>query len=254
MNDGEAKALADEFLARVEDSGVWAELFDVLPDVYLFVKDRRHRFVRVNRSELALHGCVREAEILGRTDFDFHPPALAAQYVEEDRKVMESGRPLLNQVWLVRSADGTPRWYLSSKFPVRGRRNAVIGVAGVMRPYDRVGEAPGDYQRLTRVCEHVLAHYGDRITVDQMAAQAHLSYSQLQREFRRLFGMSLGHYLLRVRLIMARRRLETTLEAVGEIALECGFYDQSHFTKAFRAATGLKPLDYRRRFARANFQ
>jgi PAS domain S-box-containing protein len=254
MNDGDAKALAGEFLARVEDPGVWAELFDVLPDVYLFVKDRRHRFVRVNRSELALHGCTQEAEILGRTDFDFHPPALAAQYVEEDRKVMESGRPLLNQVWLVRSADGTPRWYLSSKFPVRGRRNAVIGVAGVMRPYDRVGEAPGDYQRLTRVCEHVLAHYGDRITVGQMAAQAHLSSSQLQREFRRLFGMSLGHYLLRVRLIMARRRLETTLEAVGEIALECGFYDQSHFTKAFRAATGLKPLEYRRRFARANFQ
>jgi AraC-like DNA-binding protein len=253
MKATETKGLTAEFLSRVEDPGVWTQLFDVLPDVYFFVKDRRHRFVRVNQSELRLHGCADETEIIGRTDFDFHPPALAAQYVDEDRRVMVSGRPLLNQVWLVRSADGTPRWYLSSKFPVHGRRNAVIGVAGVMRPYDHAGQAPGDYQRLTRVCEHVLAHYGDRITVGQMAAQAHLSTSQLQREFRRLFGMSLGHYLLRVRLIMARRRLETTSEAVGEIALDCGFYDQSHFTKAFRAATGLKPLDYRRRFGRAVF-
>lgn len=250
MNMHEGKELAADFWSKVDDPGVWAQFFDVLPDVYLFVKDRRHRFVRVNRSELALHGCTDETQILGRSDFDFHPPALAAQYVEEDRRVMESGRPLLNQVWLVRSADGTPRWYLSSKFPLRGRRRVVIGVAGVMRPYDRAGQAPGDYQRLTRVCEHVLAHYGERITVGQLAARAHLSASQLQREFRRLFGMSLGHYLLRVRLIMARRRLEDTSAAVGEIALECGFYDQSHFTKAFRAATGLKPLDYRRRFAR----
>lgn len=253
MNGPETRAIATKFFEGVEDAGVWAQLFDVLPDVYLFVKDRRHRFVRANRSELTLHGCENETEILGRTDFDFHPPALAAQYVEEDRHVMESGRPLLNQVWLVRSADGTPRWYLSSKFPVRGRRKTIIGVAGVMRPYDRAGEAPGDYQRMTRVCEHVLAHYGDRITIGQMAERAHLSSSQLQREFRRLFGMSLGHYLLRVRLIMARRRLEATSEAVGEIALDCGFYDQSHFTKAFRVATGLKPLEYRRRFARPTF-
>src|SRR3954467_2312903 len=105
MNKPEARAIARKFLEGVEDAGVWAQLFDVLPDVYLFVKDRRHRFVRANRSELALHGCENETEILGRTDFDFHPPALAAQYVEEDRHVMESGRPLLNQVWLVRSAD-----------------------------------------------------------------------------------------------------------------------------------------------------
>jgi AraC-like DNA-binding protein len=186
--------------------------------------------------------------MIGRTDFDFHPPALAAQYVEEDRRVMESGRPLVNQVWLVRSADGTPRWYVSSKFPVPGPGGAVQGVAGVMRPYDHAGTAPGDYQRLTRACEYVLAHYAEPIAVGDLARRAHLSESQLQREFRRLFGMSLGAYLLRVRLIMARRRLEASSDPVGRIALECGFYDQSHFTRAFRAETGLRPLEYRRRF------
>ena len=35
----------------------------------------------------------------------------------------------------------------------------------------------------------------------------------------------------------------------GQIALDCGFYDQSHFNRAFRAATGLRPLEYRKRFA-----
>jgi AraC-like DNA-binding protein len=56
-----------------------------------------------------------------------------------------------------------------------------------------------------------------------------------------------GDYILRLRLLMARRRLRTTTDAVGRIATECGFYDQAHFTRAFRKYTGQTPLDYRRR-------
>jgi AraC-like DNA-binding protein len=186
--------------------------------------------------------------MVGKTDFDFNPPALAAQYVEEDRRVMKSGRPLIDQVWLVQSADGMPRWYLSSKYPLFNDEGEVIGLAGVMRPYDQAGESPGEYQRLTAVCEYVLTHYSEAISVSDLAELAHLSVSQLQREFRRLFGMTPSDYLLRVRLLMARRKLEETLLSAGRIALECGFYDQSHFNRAFRAATGLSPLAYRRRF------
>lgn len=238
-----------DFFRRVSNPAVFTELFDVLPHIFLFVKDRRHRYVRVNRALLALHGCREEAEMLGRTDFDFNPPTLAAQYVDEDRRVLSTRRPLIDQVWLVQSADGMPRWYISSKFPLLGPRGAVIGLAGVMRLYDHAGSAPGDYRRLTRACEYVLAHYAHPIAIADLASRAHLSASQLQREFRRLFGMNPGDYILRVRLLIARRQLEESSTPVGQIALDCGFYDQSHFTRAFRAATGLSPLAYRRRFA-----
>jgi AraC-like DNA-binding protein len=173
----------------------------------------------------------------------------AAQYIDEDRRVMKSRRPLPDQVWLVRSADGMPRWYYSTKLPLVDRRGAVIGIAGVLRPYEHAGDAPGDYHRLTPVCEYALAHYGEAITIGDLAARAHLSVSQLQREFQRLFGMSPTDYLLRVRLLMARQALEQSAAPAGQVALDCGFYDQSHFNRAFRAATGLRPLEYRRRFA-----
>jgi PAS domain-containing protein len=55
-------------------------LVDVLPDVFLFVKDRASRFVRANRAFLVMHGCRSNADVVGRTDHDFHPPALATQY------------------------------------------------------------------------------------------------------------------------------------------------------------------------------
>jgi AraC-like DNA-binding protein len=238
-----------EFFRAVANPVVFAELFDAIPDVYLFIKDRRHRYIRVNPALARLLGCRGPAEMIGRTDAAFCPPVLAAQYMEEDRRVMASRRPLLNQIWLVPGADGLPGWYVSSKFPVFGARGAVIGIAGAMRPHDHAGDAPGDYRRLTPACEFVLAHHAQRIALADLARRANLSVSQLGREFRRLFGMSPGDYILRVRLMVARRKLETTGTAVGQIALDCGFYDQSHFTRAFRADTGLPPLEYRRRFA-----
>ncbi|MES2694563.1 MAG: AraC family transcriptional regulator [Verrucomicrobiota bacterium] len=237
-----------DFFLRVANPVVFTELFDVLPHIFLFIKNRDHRYVKVSRALWSLHGCASEAAMLGHTDFDFNPPALAAQYVEEDRRVMTTGEPLVDQVWLVQSADGMPRWYISSKFPLLGARGAVIGVAGVMRLHDLAGAAPGAYRRLTQAFEFVLANYGEPIAITDLASRAHLSPSQLQREFRRLFGMNPGEYILRVRLLMARRQLEDTSAAVGQIALDCGFYDQSHFTRAFRASTGLAPLEYRRRF------
>jgi AraC-like DNA-binding protein len=225
-------------------------LFDHTPDVFLFVKDRGHRFRLVNEAEWRFHGCRCAAEMVGKTDEDFHPPVLARQYVAEDVRVMDDGKPLIGQVWLVTGADGRPKWYSCSKLPVRDESGAVIGVAGIRRPHDHTGTAPGEYARLTPAVEHVLRHYPEPISVAELADLANLSVSQFQREFRRLFGTGPQGYVQNVRLQAARRALEETADALGTIAAACGFYDQSYFVKRFKAATGLRPLEYRRRYAR----
>lgn len=227
-------------------------LFDHLPDVYLFVKDRDHRFRYVNEAEWKAQGCRSAAEMIGKRDEDFHPPVLARQYVAEDVRVMETGRPCLGQVWLVSSADERPRWYACTKLPVRADDGRVIGVAGFRRPHDHAGTAPGEYARLTPAMEHVLTHYSQPMSIADLAALTGLSVSQFQREFRRLFGLTPRDYLAEVRLQAARRALEKTGLPLGTIAVECGYYDQSYFVKRFKAATGLRPLDYRRRFSRGN--
>jgi AraC-like DNA-binding protein len=223
------------------------DLFDALPDVFLFVKNRESRFVKFNKAWLTMHGCATAADALGKTDYDYHPPALAAQYVAEDERVMRSGKPLCDQAWLVSDHTGMPRWYLCTKMPLFDADGTVSGLAGVLRPFDHAGNAPDEYRRLTPAMEYVLEHYSRPISVADLARRAELSASQLQREFRRLFGMSVGDYLLRLRLLMAQRRLRETADAIGRIATDCGFYDQSHFTRAFKAHTGLAPQQYRRR-------
>jgi AraC-like DNA-binding protein len=222
-------------------------LFDELPDVFLFVKDRQSRFVAGNAAWLAMHGCRTIAHIEGKTDADFHPPALAAQYVAEDRQVMKSARPLCDQSWLVPDRTGMPRWFLCTKIPLFDPRGRVSGLAGIMKPFDQAGNAPEEYRRLTPALEHVIEHYGRPIACTDLARKAGLSVSQLQREFRRLFNISPGDYILWTRLMMARRRLEQTTDPIGRIAAECGFYDQAHFTRAFRLHAGLPPGHYRSR-------
>lgn len=223
------------------------ELFDVLPDVVLFVKDRASRFVRANRAFLVMHGCRSRSDVVGRTDHDFHPPALAAQYVTEDERVMRSGRPLKDQAWLVPDHTGMPAWFLCTKLPLFDANGKVSGLAGILRPFDHAGNAPQEYRRLTPAIQLVTSGYGRPIRAGELADACGLSLSQLQREFRRLFGMSPSDYILRTRLLVARRMLERSAATVGEVAAACGFYDQSHFTRAFKAHAGMPPQAHRRR-------
>jgi AraC-like DNA-binding protein len=124
----------------------------------------------------------------------------------------------------------------------------VVGLAGVMRRAEHAGVAPREYARLAPVLDAVLSGYGRPLVVAGLARRAGLSVSQLQREFARLLHQTPSAYIVRVRVLMARRQLERSTRALGAIALDCGFYDQSHFTRTFRAQTGMAPSDYRKRF------
>ena len=229
-------------------SGGVPELLDLVPNVFVFVKDRGGRFLEVNQALWRLHGCRSEREMVGRTDRDFHAPDLAHQYIEEDRRVMETGEAVVDRLWLVPGADGRPHWYWSSKIPVRNDSEEIVGVAGVMRPHDDTGPAAGMLKRLTPAIKRVLADFGDKLRVSDLAEQCGLSVSQFQREFRRLLRMSPSEYLTGVRIQAAQQRLSETEDPLAVIALECGFCDQSHFVKRFKAEVGMRPLEYRKRF------
>ncbi len=122
---------------------------------------------------------------------------MAEQYVAEDKRVMQTRQPIIDEVWLVLSHDGTPVWYLSTKLPLVNRLNEVIGLAGFLTPHHRANQPHGPYGRLGKVCNFVLENYGSDISVESMAKQIDISVSQLQREFSSHFNMSPREYLAR---------------------------------------------------------
>lgn len=226
----------DAFLAIVRD----------LPDLYVFAKDRAGRFLLCNPALLKAIGLSSEGEILGRTDFDFFERGLAARYRQEDAKVMRSGEPVTNQVWFVPGPGGVLRWYVSSKYPLLGEDGEVAGVIGAMRDVSKTGQVLGPYQEMEPVLKEMSRRFAKSLTVAELAGLVHLSVSQFERRFKALFGLSPMQYLKRVRLDNAARMLTETAQAIAIIALDCGFYDHSHFGKAFRQAFGQSPREFRR--------
>jgi AraC family transcriptional regulator len=69
---------------------------------------------------------------------------------------------------------------------------------------------------------------------------------RLAAAFRRRFQCSVGDYLLRTRLARARRMLAESRAPISQIAVDCGFFDQSHFSRAFKKHHRMSPGAFRR--------
>lgn len=225
-----------------------APLFEYLPEVYFYVKDRRSRFVKVNAALWQMRGFDSEAAMLGLTDLDIHPSHLAEQYIDEDRRVMHSRQPLPNQIWLVPGSGEELKWFISSKMPLFNARGQVIGLAGVMRDLEKAESVIRPYREMEEALTYVLRHYSEAIAVAQLAELTGLSVSQFDRRFKRLYAMTPMQYVLRVRINASCQALTSSGRSVADIALACGFYDQSYFTKQFHKQLGQTPTEYRSRY------
>lgn len=99
---------------------------------------------------------------------------------------------------------------------------------------------------LARLGEYVDARLHDSITLDDMATQLGLGVWTFGRRFRQTMGVSAYAFVLERRIERARRYLREGKLALKEVAHLCGFSDQAHMTRAFRARLGVTPARYRR--------
>lgn len=228
------------------------ELFDYLPGVIFFAKDLKSRFVAANAAMLSVKQLEKPTDILGRTDLDFHPPALAQAYIAEDREIMESNRPLANQSWFVIDQNGRPGWFRSSKTPLHSRDGKVVGIAGVRYAISTPDERRHQFQNLTAAIQFLEENYTDSISAAQLAEIAGLSVTHFNRRFSELFRMSPNRFLQSLRIDKARHLLAFSEDPIGEIAIESGFYDQSHLHRHFSKVTGMTPRQYRERYGGNN--
>jgi AraC-like DNA-binding protein len=237
-----------EFFRRYPTLRSLMYLFDCLPSAFFYAKDIDSRFVYLNRANQAVYGVADGESLLGKTDRDFHPPALAEGYIAEDQRVILSGKGCLNQVWLVPYLHGPMQWFASSKTPLFDQQGTVVGIAGVMYPIATPVEMQAHFGRLGPAIREIDSRFSEELSIVGLAKACGLSSTHFRRLFRDLLRMAPTDYVLALRIQRARQLLAVTGKSVAEVASETGFYDQSHFTKRFRDATGMTPIQYRRSF------
>jgi transcriptional regulator GlxA family with amidase domain len=101
---------------------------------------------------------------------------------------------------------------------------------------------------LREVQRYAVEHLAADLSVEALAALAHMSPRHFARSFRAEVGLTPARYVESLRLEAARRWLEESEEPVAAVAGACGFGTAETMRRAFLRALGVGPAEYRRRF------
>ena len=113
-----------------EERNLLRTIIDNLPS-RLYVKDTHSRYVLNNKAHLAMLGAQSQEEALGRTTADFFPGERGLQALADDRQVLDTGVPILNQENSDFGREGDVRWSLVTKVPFHDTRNELVGLIGI---------------------------------------------------------------------------------------------------------------------------
>ncbi|HEX2640136.1 MAG TPA: AraC family transcriptional regulator [Pyrinomonadaceae bacterium] len=98
---------------------------------------------------------------------------------------------------------------------------------------------------LLRVVERLSEDFAEGISTEDLAADAGVHPVHLAAVFRRFYHETIGDYVQKLRVEHASELLQKKSISLCEIAYECGFADQSHFTRVFKRRVGVTPGVFR---------
>lgn len=231
-----AAALGDAFFSEA--------LFDALPDVVFFIKDLEGRYVLVNRTLARRCGYRQKSGLLGKTAAEAFPSRFGAHYLQQDRRVLQHGEIIRDQLELHLYPERDPGWCITCKQPLRNRQGAVIGLAGISRDLHAPEHTHAAYQKLSDAARHIHEHYDQEIRLAELAQIADMSVSQIERYFHKIYHLTPRQMLIKARLDAASAMLAGEL-SITDIAAACGYHDHSAFTRQFKATVGMTPSEYR---------
>ena len=109
---------------------------------------------------------------------------------------------------------------------------------------------PDNSRLLNRECTQIKnyldANYSEDITLDTLSALTHMNKYYLAHTYTKYMGLSPINYLLQKRIQEGKSLLESTSYSIAQISDLLGFSSQSYFSQAFRKATGMTPMQYRK--------
>lgn len=154
------------------------------------------------------------------------------------RTLVELGEGIAEAKALV---DGIPR--VSSDM-IKSFVNIMTVCASYLTLSNAVTGAKATIGQLAR--QYIAEHFTERITIKDICDAIGYSKSSVLSSFKREFSVTVNAYLNNMRLERARKMLENENLTINEIALGCGFSDQSYFSKVFSAKFGITPSDFRK--------
>ncbi|PWV97115.1 PAS domain S-box-containing protein/diguanylate cyclase (GGDEF)-like protein [Hoeflea marina] len=129
-------------------------MIDHVPD-YLFVKDMQHRYLIANRTIAVDLGFADPSDLCGKTDADLQPVERARKLHDDELRILQTGKPMLDSEEHVQLSSGTRRWLSTSKLPLHNAAGEIIGIVGVSRDITKRKRSDILLEGQTRVLEMI---------------------------------------------------------------------------------------------------
>ena len=129
----------------------------------IYFKDANSRFLQVNQALAAFFGLKDPDDVIGKSDFDFFAPERARQKAEDERRVMETGRPIIDKIEREELPDGFHLWLLTTKMPLRDRHGKIVGTFGASRDITLIKEMEETIERERNLLRSVIDNVPDYI-------------------------------------------------------------------------------------------
>lgn len=144
----------------------------------IYAKDLQSRFILANKMTRQHMNLASEAEIIGKSDFDFHDQTVAHQFRAEEARLMAEGSSQINhEQQVVNHSTAQPIWYSTSKMPLRDVAGNIVGLIGINHEITDRKHAETQLQNLKDVLEERVAERTAALRQSQdqvIAMQAHL--------------------------------------------------------------------------------
>lgn len=140
----------------------------------------------------------------------------------------------------------TDGWYIKCKLLLLELFRLMVRHRLLLPAGEAMSEA--DARKISRykaIISYIENHYGEAVSLQQLAETIPCNSQYLCRFFREIAGISPIQYLIGYRLERACSLLVQTARPVTEIALDCGFDNISYFIRKFKAIKGCTPKEYR---------
>lgn len=238
----------DDFFQTHQVNNVLTEIFDELPGFVFFVKDIDQRYVAYNERLVEIFDVADASIILGKRDDEFMPPNLFKEILKDDLLVLETGESIINRVELVPRGNGFVDWSTTTKKPLLDINGKICGIVGVTRPFSQGTTSMMKNEELGKALETIHQSFRENLPISDLAASVNLSLSSFLRKFKACFNMTPKEYIRHLRIQEACHKIVQTTNSFAEISYECGFADQSHFSREFSKIMKEPPSSYRSRF------
>ncbi len=129
-----------------EKSALLDALMDNIPDAIYF-KDTQSRFIHINQTVARKMGLQSPSEALGKTDADFQTEEHAREALADERRIVETGEPIVNKEERETWPDRPDTWVTTTKMPRYNQRGQVIGTFGISRDITRLKQEEAELRK-----------------------------------------------------------------------------------------------------------